>query len=74
MLYLCWSRGAALTYLVTAVGASIVEILAQAVGVWQYTQGQFFGLPVWSPFAWGIAGVYVTEFRRAVETAVLQER
>jgi hypothetical protein len=44
-----------LMFFLVAVGGGIVEIiLVNSGSVWTYSISQFYGIPIWIPFFWGI--------------------
>ena len=47
------------------------EIIAIHFGVWQYTNPDFLGIPMWLPLAWGFVSVMLL---RIAETFVSIER
>ena len=38
------------------------EIVCIKFGVWSYSNPSFFGIPMWLPFAWGLATVLIKRF------------
>ncbi len=45
-----------------AVVGPIGEIVCIHFGVWQYANPTFLGIPLWLPFAWGLATMLVKRF------------
>jgi hypothetical protein len=50
-----------------AIVGSIAEIICVNYGAWQYANPSFLRIPLWLPFAWGLASVLVI---RIAETFV----
>lgn len=46
-------------YFLAGAGGAVGEIIAVAYGAWIYSIPAFFGIPIWLPFLWGAAGVYI---------------
>lgn len=47
-------------YITTFVFGALSEMLVINVGsAWHYTFSQFLGIPIWLPFIWGNAGVFM---------------
>nr|AQS34583.1 hypothetical protein [uncultured archaeon] len=46
-------------FLVGAVIGTIAEIICINEGVWQYSNPSFIGIPIWLPFAWGLATILI---------------
>lgn len=50
-----------------AIVGPIGEIVCIYFGVWQYANPTFLGIPIWLPFAWGLATMLI---KRIAETFV----
>lgn len=49
-----------LWYLFILIGGAFVEIVLVNFGYgWSYTNPQFFGIPLWIPFFWGLVGTTI---------------
>lgn len=46
-------------YVIAGVSGALAESFAIGFGVWSYTLPDFNGIPVWLPFVWGMAGVFI---------------
>ncbi|MGB4223795.1 MAG: hypothetical protein WBJ54_08265 [Syntrophorhabdus sp.] len=46
-------------YIGGAILGPIAEVIATKVGIWQYTLPTFLNIPLWLPFAWGLAAVLI---------------
>ncbi len=53
-------------YVVGGIGGPIGEIIAIHFGVWQYSNPDFFGIPIWLPFLWGSASVFIERMRHVI--------
>ncbi|MFH1236315.1 MAG: hypothetical protein V1685_05260 [Parcubacteria group bacterium] len=58
-------------YITGAILGPLAEIVCTANGVWRYEHPTFLNIPLWLPFAWGIAAVMIT---RIAETFVKIEK
>lgn len=63
------SRNVLAVFLFAALLGPMAEMLCVQAGAWRYTNPQFFGIPVWLPFLWGLFGMAVYEL-----SIVLQKR
>lgn len=48
-----------LLYALSGIFGVIAEVIAITTGTWQYAAPYMFGVPIWLPFLWGIAGLYM---------------
>ncbi len=62
-LKLNWSSKPLHLYVGAFILGPAAEILAIAHGVWSYADPHFLGIPVWLPFVWGNAAVFVASWR-----------
>lgn len=46
-------------FVIGAITGPLGEIVAIIFGVWQYANPTFLGIPMWLPFAWGLAVVMI---------------
>jgi hypothetical protein len=46
-------------YVIVAVSGALAEASAISFGVWVYSMPDVIGIPIWLPFVWGIAGVFI---------------
>lgn len=46
-------------YAIAGVSGAVGGAIAIVYGAWAYSIPMFFGIPVWLPFLWGLAGVYL---------------
>ncbi len=56
-----------LFFIIGAIVGPIAEIICIQFGVWQYSNPSFLGIPIWLPFAWGLAVMLI---KRIAETFV----
>lgn len=54
-------------FVVGAIVGTIGEIVCIHFGAWRYTNPTFLGVPIWLPFAWGLAIMLI---KRIAETFV----
>ena len=59
MLFVKWDRVVFVAYITCFVLGPIGEATAIAFGAWQYPMPAFIGVPLWLPFVWGNAGVFI---------------
>ena len=53
------SRHAVAVYITAFVFGPIAEILAIGTGAWEYATPTVLGIPLWLPFVWGNAGLFL---------------
>ena len=58
-------RDLALFVLVSVWGA-FSEAIAIHYGAWSYPEPSFLGIPLWLPFVWGIAGIFIKRLYQAI--------
>lgn len=56
------SRSAVFIFLLGFVLGPLSELLAMWSGAWSYAQPDVFTIPMWLPFLWGNAGLYISRF------------
>jgi len=57
-------------YIIVAVSGAIAEAIAIGFGVWTYTLPDFIGIPIWLPFVWGMAGLFVKKISIEIHEVV----
>jgi len=53
------SRTSAFVYLIGFVFGPLAEGVSIRTGAWEYASPTFLGIPVWLPFVWGIAALFI---------------
>ena len=53
------SRTSACVYVVGFVFGPLAEGVSISTGAWEYASPTFLGIPVWLPFVWGIAALFI---------------
>ncbi len=53
-------------FIAGAVIGTIAEVICVNFGVWQYANPTYLGVPIWIPFAWGIATMMITRTGRTL--------
>jgi hypothetical protein len=48
--------------LLTGFFGALAEVFFIHVGVWQYGDASFWGIPAWLPFCWGAMGLMAADF------------
>lgn len=51
-----------LLFIFGALSGPVCELIVISNGAWSYTQPDLFGIPIWLPFLWGLAGVTGVSF------------
>ncbi len=46
-------------YAVVSISGALAEAVAMISGAWVYPLPAIVGVPIWLPFVWGIAGVFI---------------
>ena len=54
-----WSTFEVILYITGLVIGTLGERLCVFLGIWQYAYSSFWELPLWLPFAWGNASVFI---------------
>jgi hypothetical protein len=53
------TRPSLIVYAVGFVFGPTAEVLGIHAGAWRYSTGDFLGIPVWFPFVWGNAALFI---------------
>ena len=53
-------------YVVCAILGSLAEMIAIYFGAWKYATPTVFGIPMWLPFVWGNAALYIVRMNRVI--------
>ena len=53
-------------YITCAILGSIAEMIAIYFGAWKYATPTVFGIPMWLPFVWGNAALYIVRMNRVI--------
>ena len=53
------SRTSAFVYLIGFLFGPLAEGVSIRTGAWEYASPTFLGIPVWLPFVWGIAALFI---------------
>ena len=56
-------RSSILLYIVASIGGAVTEIVAILFGAWVYTEPHIAGIPIWLPFLWGAAALYIVRLK-----------
>lgn len=67
MLIIDWNYKYLILYLAIFVSGPIAEAIAIYFGVWTYTNPVFIGVPMWLPFVWGNAGLYIIRLKALID-------
>mgnify|MGYP001572678330 CR=1 FL=1 len=59
-----------LVFLIAVLAGSLGEIVCIALGIWNYTNASFLGIPLWLPLLWGIAGIMLLRISETVHHLV----
>jgi hypothetical protein len=66
MLSLEWNRKYLILFLAVSISGPIAEAVAIYFGAWAYTKPLFIGIPIWLPFVWGNAGLYIARLKSLI--------
>ena len=69
MLCVDWNLKHLIYYVAVFISGPLAESLAIHFGAWTYTQPIFIGVPIWLPFVWGNAGLYVLRLKSFIDSA-----
>jgi hypothetical protein len=53
------SRTSAFVYLIGFLFGPLAEAVSIRTGAWEYASPTFLGIPLWLPFVWGIAALFI---------------
>ena len=67
MLVIEKDKNSVLLYIVAGIGGAITEIISIYFGAWIYTEPTFAGIPIWLPFLWGAAGLFVLRLKKFID-------
>ncbi|MBU2101363.1 DUF2878 family protein [Patescibacteria group bacterium] len=67
MLLIEKERNTVLVYIAAGLGGAITEMVAIFFGVWTYTDPAIAGIPIWLPFLWGAAALYILRLKAFVD-------
>lgn len=68
MLAIDWNRRNILLYLAIFISGPIAESIAIYFGAWSYNNPALLGFPLWLPFVWGNAGLYVLRVKALIDS------
>ena len=66
MLSVDWSYKNFVFYLAIFITGPVAEMTAIYFGAWIYTDPIFLGIPLWLPFVWGNAGLYIVRLHKYI--------
>jgi 1,4-dihydroxy-2-naphthoate octaprenyltransferase len=46
-------------FIIGGIAGSVSEMIAMRTGAWSYADPTAFGIPMWLPVLWGIAGLFI---------------
>ena len=70
MLLMKGSRDDFILYLLVFVSGPTAEAVAIHFGAWSYARPVIAGVPLWLPFVWGNAALYVVQLKRIIDGTV----
>ena len=53
-------------FLLVSVWGAFSEAIAIHYGAWSYPEPSIIGIPLWLPFVWGIAGIFIKRLYQAI--------
>ncbi|MBI5046950.1 hypothetical protein HZC07_04445 [Candidatus Micrarchaeota archaeon] len=53
-------------FLFAMIAGPLFDFVATATNTWQYGKADFFGVPLWLPFLYGLAGVYIVKVAQEI--------
>ena len=74
MLGVDWNAKNAMYYLIVFISGPLAESVAIHFGAWTYAQPVFIGIPLWLPFVWGNAGLYVLRLKSFIDLVFLPHK
>ncbi|MDP2668727.1 MAG: hypothetical protein Q8P07_02735 [bacterium] len=66
MLAVEWNKQNIYLYLAIFISGPIAESIAIYFGAWTYNDAVFLGIPLWLPFVWGNASLYIVRVKALI--------
>ena len=63
---LSYSSRDLLVFLIAGIAGPLGEIVCLFLGIWNYSNPSFLGMPLWLPLLWGISGVMLLRISETV--------
>lgn len=54
-------------YIICFFAGPLSEAIAISFGIWAYTSPNIIGIPIWLPFVWGNAAVFIKRIYRLID-------
>ena len=67
MLAIDWSIKYLILFIAIMISGPIAESVAIYFGLWNYSSPFFLGIPIWLPFVWGNAGLYIIRLKALID-------
>ncbi len=67
MLAIDWSVKYLILFIAIMISGPIAESIAIYFGLWNYSSPFFLGTPIWLPFVWGNAGLYIIRLKALID-------
>ncbi|MFH1424829.1 MAG: hypothetical protein ABIG20_04085 [archaeon] len=59
-----------LLFILAGVSGALAEIYGISHGAWAYANPTFFGIPIWLPILWGVAGLYMRNLHSMIKRCI----
>lgn len=70
MLAIEWNKKNLFLYVAIFISGPVAESIAIYFGAWSYDNPALLGFPLWLPFVWGNAGLYVLRVKDLIDSCV----
>ncbi len=70
MLAVEWNMRNILLYIAVLVSGPGAEAIAIYFGAWNYTNPTWGGIPIWLPFVWGNAALYIVRVKALIDSVI----
>jgi hypothetical protein len=74
MLSVDWNIKNIIYYIAIFVSGPLAESIGIHFGAWTYSHPVFIGIPLWLPFVWGNAGLYVLRLKSLIDVSFRSSR
>jgi len=60
-------------FIFCGIAGAIAEIIGIYFGAWSYSKPFFYGIPIWLPFLWGIAALFLIKLSESIKNITISK-